>query len=237
MKQWTTKNNYILTRLLGGRSNVFLLRGGKVNVLIDTGTKPQWKKLVRRLASLHIRQLDYLILTHTHNDHAANAYRIKKNYNASVIVHKAESHHLTEGKPVIPKGTNIYSRTLVNLFDKVATSLFRYDPCPADIIIEDSMDLKVFGYNGSIIHTPGHSSGSISLIIDDEIALLGDVMIGRGIHYTYPPFADDPLTLIRSWKKLLDTNCSLFIPSHGWANKRELVEKVYMKKKKLFSLD
>jgi len=237
MRRWTTKNKHTVTQLVGGRSNVFLLSYGDKNILIDTGTKGQWKKLNHRLEQLDIDCLDYLVLTHTHNDHAANACKIREKYKAMVIVHTEEVTYLTEGRPIIPKGTNFYSRMLVNTFGEIATPWFRYEPCPYDIVMDNYFDFKEKGINASIIHTPGHSSGSITLIVDNEIALLGDVMIGRGIYYTYPPFADDPSTLICSWKKLLDTQCSLFIPSHGRVNTRKLLEKVYAKKAKLFSLE
>jgi len=41
----------------------------------------------------------------------------------------------------------------------------------------------------------------------------------------YPPFANDPLELLESWGKLLHTMCKVFIPSHGSANQKSLVEK------------
>lgn len=237
MRSWNTKNGYVLTQLLGGRSNVFLLTNKETKILIDTGTKRQMKKLDCRLSDLNIEYIDYLILTHTHHDHAANAYTIHKKYKAAVIVHKDEVHHLTEGKPILPQGTNFYSRTLINFLGKKVTPLFRYAPCPYSILVDSFFSLKEYGFNAYILHTPGHSAGSVSLLIDDETAIIGDVMIGRGEYYTYPPFADDPDTLIGSWEKLLSTSCSLFIPSHGYANTRSLIEKVYNKKRKKMKLD
>lgn len=205
--------------------------------MIDTGAKGQWTTLLRRLLSLNLTALDYLILTHTHNDHAANAQKIRERFDARVIVYRKEADLLVTGRPVIPKGTNIYSRTLVDCFGKMATPWFRYAPCPCDLIVDsDVYSLKELGFKAYLLHTPGHSSGSMSLVVDEEIVLLGDVMIGRGSRYTYPPFADDPEELMRSWKKLLDTPCELFIPSHGWANKRVLVEKVFDRKIKKLKL-
>ena len=45
-------------------------------------------------------------------------------------------------------------------------------------------------------------------------------------------FADDVKLMIDSWGKLLDTGCFLFLPSHGSANKRCLVEREFYKRKK-----
>lgn len=237
MRCWTTKSNYTITQILSGRSNAFLLSKGEKCILIDTGTKAQWGKLSRRILSMGVRSIDYLILTHTHNDHAANANRAGDLFGPRVMAHRNEVGCLTTGRPAIPKGTNLFSRTLVDLFGEMAAPLFRYPPSPCEIIIEgDVFSLEPYEFNAYLLHTPGHSPGSMSLIVEDEIALVGDVMIGRGSRYTYPPFADDPVELMRSWKKLLDTDCNLFIPSHGWANKRSRVEKVFNRKIKQLKL-
>jgi glyoxylase-like metal-dependent hydrolase (beta-lactamase superfamily II) len=47
----------------------------------------------------------------------------------------------------------------------------------------------------------------------------------------FPPFADDTEIMIKSWKKLLETNCKLFLPGHGKGISRELLEKQYSKHK------
>jgi hypothetical protein len=72
MKTWTAKSGYKLIRVLAGRSNAFLLTDGVKNILIDTGPSYMWKWLKGRLDKLGVRQIDALILTHSHMDHAEN---------------------------------------------------------------------------------------------------------------------------------------------------------------------
>jgi beta-lactamase superfamily II metal-dependent hydrolase len=74
LKTWKTKSGYNIIQLLSGRSNVFLLTNGGKNILIDTSPKYMWNKLQKRLAALNVNHLDYLILTHTHMDHAENSH-------------------------------------------------------------------------------------------------------------------------------------------------------------------
>ena len=45
-------------------------------------------------------------------------------------------------------------------------------------LVDQYFDMKALGFNGYILHTPGHSPGSQSIIIDNEIALAGDSMFG-----------------------------------------------------------
>ena len=230
MKKWETKNGYKIIQVLSGRSNVYLLTNGKTNILIDTSPKYKWNKLENNLNKLNINHIEYLILTHTHFDHAANAFTIRDKYHVEVIVHKNEAQYLTSGENTIPKGTNFLTKKLVNLFAENYLKRVNYQPCQYDILVGDSFDLNEFGFNAYIMHTPGHSEGSMSVILEDEIAIVGDAMFGIFKWSVFPPYASDTNQMINSWGKLLDTNCSIFIPSHGWENKRSLVENNYNKR-------
>gem|GEM_PF-1176900 len=75
-----------------------------------------------------------------------------------------------------------------------------------------------------ILYTPGHTVGSVSYIVDDEAALVGDTMINPFRMELRPPFADLPDRLPASWKVLLDTHCRYFLPAHGGVVGRELLE-------------
>jgi glyoxylase-like metal-dependent hydrolase (beta-lactamase superfamily II) len=107
----------------------------------------------------------------------------------------------------------------------------RYEPCDFDILVDTHFDLNDFGFNAYILHTTGHSGNSISLVIDNEIAIVGDTMFGVFKWSIMPPFGLDVKQLIKSCGKLLDTNCTTFIPGHGFAINRLLVQKVYNKRK------
>lgn len=236
MKTWETKNGYKVIRILSWRSNVFLLTFGGKNILIDTSPAFMWNTLEKRLESLNIDKIEYLILTHTHFDHAANAQKIKEKYSAQVLVHKSEVFFLTKGENIVPQGTNIVSKTLVEIFAKRFLSFSRYKPCQYDILIEDTFDLNIIGFNAYILHTPGHTTGSVSIIVDNEIALVGDTMFGIFKWSVFPPFANDIMQMIRSWGILLETRCRIFIPSHGTSNSRSLVQKEYDKWIRIYNL-
>jgi hydroxyacylglutathione hydrolase len=230
MKTWETKSGCRIFQILSGRSNVFLITNGKKNILIDTSPDYKWNKLDNILIELNIKNIDYLILTHTHFDHAANAYRIKKKYNAQVFVHETEASFLTTGNNIKPKGTNIITRSLLKLFANSAFLRLGYKPCHPDILVNYSLNLKDFGFEAYIIHTPGHTIGSMSIVVDNEVALVGDTMFGVFKWSVFPPFANDVKQIVKSWGVLLDTNCSVFIPSHGSANSRALVQNNYDKR-------
>ncbi len=230
METWETKNGTKIIRILSGRSNVFLLIYNGKNLLVDTSPGFMWPVLERRLKKLNITSINYLILTHAHFDHAANSNRIRTKFKASVIIQQKEARYLCTGRNPHIGGTNFISGFIARYFANAA--FLNYEPCLVDFKYDCTLDLNPYGFNATLLHTPGHTKGSSSLIVDNEIALAGDCMFGIFIRSTYPPFAEDPEELVRSWGKLLQTGCSLFLPSHGAGRQRSVLQKEYDKRMK-----
>ncbi len=229
-KTWKTRSGYSIIRILHSRSNVFLLTDGISNILIDTCVPRKWPLLKNRLKELNIEHINYLILTHTHFDHAGNAARVREKYGASIILQKEEVSCLTSGENIIPGGTMMFSKVIVKLLSAQYKKRRKYQPCPCDIPVDRVFNLTGLGFNAYIMHTPGHTPGSVSVIIEDEIAVVGDTLFGILKHSVFPPFAQDVRLMIKSWGKLLKTGCSVFIPSHGPEKSRQDFLKDYDKK-------
>ena len=225
MHHWTTHSGYTIYRVLSFRCNVFLITNGTKHLLIDCGSKRYRRQLVWSLAKLGIIHIDALILTHAHFDHAGNSHYIQNRFGASVIVHQDEASFLCNGNSPLPKGTNWLTRFLIDHFGGLTASLVRYQTCMADLIVDETFSLDIYGFKGYIIHTPGHSCGSISIIVDDEIVFAGDALFGVFPGSVFPPYADDEAQLINSWHLLLNTGASLIMPSHGRPRSRKLLQK------------
>lgn len=121
---------------------------------------------------------------------------------------------------------------MVDVFGKKMQSRYKYESADPDILVGEKLDLDIFGLNSYIIHSLGHSKGSMCIIIDDDgIALVGDTMFGVFGNSIFPPFADDVEIMIENWKKLLETGCKLFLSGHGKVISRELLGKQYIKHK------
>lgn len=225
MDDWKTRSNHAVRRVLAGRSNAFLLSSGSGQILVDTGRGNRWAALESRLAGFGVDRLDALILTHAHFDHAENARRIRDTYGARVIVHESESGFLQRGDAPLPAGSALLTRIFTPRLRRFLAPRFRYDGCPADVTVKDRLDLSPWGFNGYLLHTPGHCRGAMSVVLDDEIALVGDTMVNAGPWSVFPPFADDVGQLLDSWRRLLETGCRIFLPGHGTAIGRPLLER------------
>lgn len=225
MKSWHTSHGCILHRLLFGRSNVYLVSGNNTRLLVDTGSSPDGKRIIGRLRDAG--RPDAVIMTHTHFDHAGNAGLLKHRFDCKFIVQEREKEYLESGISPIPKGTMGWTRLIYSLGAEKVPHWFRVAGVKADITFGERYDLSHLGLNAYILHTPGHSPGSSCVVIDEEIALVGDTLGGFIPGSVFPPWGDDAAGIIQSWKKLLDTGCRVFHPSHGFAVSRMRLEKSY----------
>jgi len=171
-----------------------------------------------------------LVLTHAHFDHAENAAQIQSNYQVPIIVSKREADFLRRGDNSSICGSVPVTKYAVELLEGRLRSYFRYEPAQPDVLVDHKLELDIIGLpHISIIHTPGHTAGSQSIIVDHEIALVGDAMIGALPQSLFPPFAENSRLLIDSWRTLLETDCRIFFPSHGRESSRARLVREYNK--------
>ncbi len=226
MRTWTTHSGYRIIQLLGKRCNVFLVINAEGrSILVDSNRKKNRDKLVSALKEVRVKRIDHLILTHTHYDHAENANFIRQRYGARVVVHQSEADFLEKGNSPLPGGTTWYTSLLIFLFRRILQPALAYEPCKAGMRTGEKQDLSGMGFQGYIMHTPGHSRGSMSLVLDDEYVFAGDAVMGVYPGSVLPLFGEDMEGMVRSWRKLLETGCEIFFPAHGKPVSKELLQK------------
>lgn len=239
MKCWISRNGVKIFLVLCGRCNCYLVSHENKFLLIDSGWKMNWKALVRNLEKLGVKagSTVFLVLTHCHFDHAGNVAVFKEAFKAQIIVHKNEENYLRRGENPRIAGTVFFSKVLLSIISR--SGLFArlgYAAAACDMAVDRELNLERLGFPGYLIHTPGHSPGSISVIIDDEIALVGDTLFGVFPGSAFPPFADNPGLMVASWGKLLETGCRIYLPAHGFERSRAQLKRQYDKYKKRFDL-
>ncbi len=223
---FTTLAGTRVDRVLNGRSNVYLVRCAGSTTLVDTSTTQERDILVAVLDGMGIDKIDFLFITHVHFDHVQNARFIAERYGASILVHESSLSLAAMGVNEPIRGSNLLTRVLVSLGNAYITSR-TYDSFIGVALPSDHADLSVIGIPGVILETPGHTYSSVSLVVDGEIALVGDAMFSVIPKSIMPPYAVDPDETRRSWGKLLNTGARLFLPGHGGPVSRSLVESRY----------
>ena len=212
-----------------GVGNAYLVIADKDFFLVDSGTSGHEKKIVKAITSrgLELNKLQFIFLTHTHYDHAGCAAFLKKLTNTKIIVHTSEAEKLASGYSGVPNGTNPLFKVISFFGKKIKKPFHVFEPVEPDITFNEKFDLAEFGIQGQIIHTPGHTSGSSSLIIEN-MAFVGDTVFNI-MSFIYPTFANDENTLLMSWKKLLNQDVDTYYPAHGKPLSKDKLLKEYKK--------
>jgi len=178
-----------ITPIRLGISTAFLVQGD-CPILIDTGIPGKEDRIKEELsrAGVEIKDISLILLTHAHFDHMGSASKLKELTDAPVAIHQLEADYPRAGTTPSPKPSRMMGWLLKPLIKLTGSA--GIPPFEPDILVEDEMDLEPYGLNGRVIHTPRHSIGSVSVVLDNGDAIVGDLIMGRSSP-NWPYFADD----------------------------------------------
>jgi glyoxylase-like metal-dependent hydrolase (beta-lactamase superfamily II) len=189
-------------------------------VLVDAGSKTNPKALWPSLDDTGIRpeEISLVFITHGHWDHYAGAQAIRERTNALVAVNQREKSWIEQGLNMLPPAISLWGGFFRQLL-VMGKPFTKLPPTPVDIDLPDQgLSLEPYGIAGRIILTPGHTFGSMSLVLDTGDAFVGDLAmnglpmrIGPGL----PALGDDADQVMASWRILLNEGAKTIYPAHG----------------------
>lgn len=186
-----------VTKLKYGNTKCYLVKGTKKTILIDTDWADTLPNFFRALGehNLKIQDISYLFITHYHPDHMGIAQNLV-DYGVKLVVLDSQLKFLHQSDYILERQPEKH-------FEPINDKQIILLP-----LTESRKFLKDCGINGMIISTPGHSDCSVSYIMDNEEAFVGDL---------YPleqvDLYNDPV-LTKSWEKLKKANVTLIHFAH-----------------------
>ncbi len=202
-----------------GFNRVFLLRGHRF-ILVDTGSPGCGQEILTRLRQAGVcpEEISLILITHGHFDHWGNARFLKEKLRAPLAVHEADAQRMREGhsgflRPTCPAG--IVYKVCSCLAGRMRGNLRGAEP---DLEVEKAFSLRLFGVDGMVIPTPGHTRGSLSVILQSGEAVIGDLLMGgflRSNRPGWPIFAEDIEAARESLERVLEKGTHTLYPSHG----------------------
>jgi hydroxyacylglutathione hydrolase len=202
-----------------GIDNCYLLEG-KRHVFIDGGAPNQSRAFVKGMSALGIdpSNIGLIILTHAHWDHIGSVHALVELTGAKLAVHAGERAIVERGLKTMPPGVTLWG-AIFGAILRVFLPFIAIPPSHVDIEIgDDGLSLEPYGIPGRAVFTPGHSPGSVSIVLDTGKAFVGDLAM-NGLPLTpgpdLPIFAEHIGMVKQSWNKLLKIGVTTVFPAHG----------------------
>ena len=176
-------------------TNYYIVEAKGAKLLVDCGWPGTLQKFmgVLKRKGIAFKEIKFLLVTHFHPDHAGLVQELK-NEGIKLILPECQIDFIPPFASFF-NGKN-YPYVPIMQSDNLVLNL------------EDSRKyLASIGFNGEIIHTPGHSDDSVTLILDEGFAFTGDL---------HPAFMNiDDQTTKASWDKIRQHKITRIFPGHG----------------------
>jgi glyoxylase-like metal-dependent hydrolase (beta-lactamase superfamily II) len=190
------------------------LISGEMSAVIDPGPTPLVPGVIEALNATGVADLDYILLTHIHLDHAAGCWKILEAYpDASIHCHPRGAGHVIDPTRLLAAAWEIYGDALKEF------GVVRGVPTEKVVESTDGETLDLGGVFLETIWTPGHSSHSQSYFERGSgVVFVGDAAGhypgNRGFLVPGSPPPHNPAKAADSLLKLMDYEPEIIAYSH-----------------------
>ncbi|HMQ29241.1 MAG TPA: MBL fold metallo-hydrolase [Chloroflexaceae bacterium] len=201
-------------------ANAYLVRDERP-ILVDAGYTGDERRIVAALAAegLAPRDLGLIVLTHGHGDHIGAAAALARLSGAPLALHRDDWPLAASGRNGLLVPTRASARVMAAIF---GGALRPVEPFTPDLALDEGLDLTAYGVRGRLLHTPGHTPGSVSLLLEGGQALAGDLLMGghlggalAGRRPRYHYFAASMEQVRASLGRLLAAGATRLFVGHG----------------------
>ncbi len=191
----------------GVNANVYVVVEGKELTVIDTGMPRSSGKILKYIKKMKRQPSDVsrIVLTHFHIDHSGSAYELRKRTNARLAVHEKDADFVA-GRKTLPKPKNVLFRAV--------SSFIKFTPVMPDIVLNENDKVGRL----VVIHTSGHTAGSISLYEPERrVLFVGDAVRFTDGKLVGPPeqFTADMNEATESIGKISRLDFDVMLSGHG----------------------
>ena len=190
--------------------NVYLILEKNKLILIDTGLPGQSAKILREINNLGYTpdSLQYIVITHADLDHMGCAKKLKELSKAQIVIHRADS-PILQGELPFKTIDNFLSPLVKKCMD-----LWHFEPVKPDILVDQDSQIASW----KIVHTPGHTAGSMCLYKLGQVLFVGDALRTNNQAKPRPisrRICLDLREVHRSLVKICALEYAVLLPGHG----------------------
>ena len=157
--------------------NAYLVKLKDGFILIDTGLNNSWQQLENKLLAGGCLpdKLRLVIITHGDFDYTGNCAALQKKYKVKIAMHPADSSMIENGTR-LKRQIRTFSGKLIVVLSKLRNRKSKFETFKPDIGLTDGQKLNDYGFDAKVIHTPGHTKGSIAILTSDGDLFSGDTL-------------------------------------------------------------
>jgi glyoxylase-like metal-dependent hydrolase (beta-lactamase superfamily II) len=196
-----------------GMARAYLVENQNALLLVDAGSPGSEKRVLNAMHKLGRNDLNLIFITHAHLDHYGSAGALRRLTGARIAVHQQDAEPMQQGET--PLGEVRGRGKLVERLLPLMKPFLHLEPTPPDLIFDDGGDLSAYGFPASVLHIPGHTSGSSCLLLGGRHAFAGDLVSTTGVPHTQRYYAHDWRQLSDSVKRLQALRPDKIYPGHG----------------------
>lgn len=193
-------------------SNAYLLETAEGVMLVDAGLPLSEETILARLTQIGRADLRLIFITHAHVDHYGSAAALRRATGAAIAVHRADAADLAAGHSRL--GT-IRGRSWTQNAMPMLERLIRVEPTEADLLLEEGRLPAAFGLDACVVHTPGHTVGSCTLLVKGQYAFVGDLISTQGKPHIQAAYAQDWSQIGAGVEKVRRLRPLHLFPGHG----------------------
>lgn len=184
-------------------------------VVVDTGLPGNQHRIMAKLRILGCTDVCAIFITHAHMDHYGSAAALQRLTGAPIAIHRQDAAAMAKGVTLVRHGRG---RGWLGVRFLRAIAPWVRIPTVADWVLDDGQPLPIPGWQAAVVHTPGHSAGSSTLWVNQQLAFVGDLMTWHR-HQARPQqlYADNWDQIEASMQRVRDLHPVWVYPSHGHA--------------------
>ncbi|MCP4312212.1 MAG: MBL fold metallo-hydrolase [Bacteroidetes bacterium] len=204
-----------------GLNTCYIIRGDKGSILVDGAWPGAGSAFSRLLVKNEMipKEIRLIVLTHGDFDHVGGAKELKELTGADIAIHENDRRNLEEGIFHWPEGVTSWGKLSRSMFRPLMMKKSEFPPVKADLVLGDNdQSLEEFGISGKIVHTPGHTFGSVSVLLNSGDAFVGCLVHNKApfvLKPALPIYAKDISLLKESLKKVIKRGATTLYPGHG----------------------
>jgi glyoxylase-like metal-dependent hydrolase (beta-lactamase superfamily II) len=214
---WSGKDNQGETvRIEGfdaGMCRVYLIETGSSLFLVDAGSPGEEIRILRHIKKYGDKKLRLIFITHGHFDHYGSAAALRRMTGALIAIHKDDAMAMAEGRTELDSvgSLGVIGRPMLPLVEMV----LKPEKTKADLLLIDGDRLDSLGLPAVVVHTPGHTKGSSTLLVLDSLAFVGDLIAARPWAELQCYYANSWSEINRSLQKLKKLSPARVFAGHG----------------------